>query len=165
MRFKYLNMTVSKILSILLAVAAAGLVSCASSPKDAEISKVNYYRFNGKKNIVTADPSISFEQKYYLHGAVSQEEIEGREGVYYNVHWAIKDRTQPVKLQLQYRQSKTGSLLYSKEVEITDIKRSNTTELSVIGDEWKTNGHVTAWKISLMRGKEELAEHHSYLWE
>jgi hypothetical protein len=154
-----LMMTVPKISSLLMAVAAAGLVSCASTTKDAEISKVNYYRFNGQKNIVAA------EQKHYLYGAVSQEEIEGREGIYFNVHWGVKDRSQPVKLVLQYRQSKTGSALYNKEVEVTDVKGSNTTELNVIGDEWKTNGNVTAWKISLVRGKQEIAEHHSYLWQ
>jgi hypothetical protein len=164
-RFNYLIMTVSKISSLLLAVAAAGLVSCASTSKDAEISKVNYYRFDSKKKLVTADPSISFEQKYYLYGAISEEEVAAREGIYFNVHWGVKDRSQPVKLVLQYRQAKTGAALYSKEVEPSSIKGSNTTEMSVIGDDWVKNGHVTAWKISLMRGKEEVAEHHSYLWQ
>ena len=147
-----------------MAVAAAGLVSCSTS-KDAEISKVKYYRFDARKRLVTADPAISFEQKYYLYGAVSEEEVAARQGIYFNVHWGVKDRSQPVKLVLTYRQANTGSALHTKEVEPGTIKRSNVTEISVVGDEWLKDGHLTAWKISLMRGKEELAEHHSYLWE
>jgi hypothetical protein len=162
-------MNVPKISSILLALsAAAGLVSCASlsaPTKDAEISKVHYYRFDPKKRIVTADPSISFEQKYYTYGASSDEEQIARKGMYFNVHWAVKDRSQPVKVVLQYRQAKTGSTLYTKEVDAAEIKGSNTTEVSVTGDEWNTNGDITAWKVALMRGKDEVAEHHSYLWQ
>jgi hypothetical protein len=163
LRFNYHIMTFSKFCTLLLVIATAGLVSCASS-KDA-ITKVNYYKFSGKKGVVSADPAISFEQKYYLYGAVSNEEIEAREGTYYRVRWTVIDRTQPVKLVLKYRQAKTGSTIYTQEVTPDRIKSKNTTELSVIGEDYKTKGHVTAWKISLVRGKDELASHQSYLWD
>lgn len=158
-------MTFSKFITLLLAVATAGLVSCASTTKDVEISKVKYYKLTGKKGVISADPAISFEQKYYLHGAVSNEDIAQRVGVYYTIHWSVADTTQPVKLVLSYRQSKTGSALYTKEIVPDVIKRSNNTEFSVIGDEFAKNGHVTAWKVAIVRGKEEVATHKSYLWE
>jgi len=157
-------MTVSKLITLLLAVATAGLVSCASS-KENTISKVNVYNLQSKKGVVSADPSISFEQKYYLYGAVSNADVAERVGNYYNVHWSVADRTQPVKLVLSYRQSKTGSVLHTKEVTPEQIKGNNTTQISITGDEFTTNGHVTAWKIALLSGKEELAVHKSYLWE
>ncbi len=158
-------MTVSQHFSLLMAVAAAGLTSCATTSKEAEISKVNSYHFDGRKKLITADPSIAFEQRYHLYGAVSADEIAAREGLYLTIHWAVQDRTQPVKLVLSYRQSKTASTVYTKELEPTEIKGHNTSEMSIVGDDWKTNGNVIAWKIALVRGKAEVAEHHSYLWE
>lgn len=158
-------MNLNHLLMLFLAMCSAGLVSCASSHKDAEITKVNYYRLDTTKAGLSADPAITFERKHYLYGAVSTEEIAARLGIYYRVHWKVQDKTTPVKLVLQYRQSITGAVVHSKEITPDQIKGSNMTEFSVIGDEFKTNGHVTAWKVSLMRGKEEIASHRSYLWE
>lgn len=158
-------MTVSQFLKLLPALAIAGLASCSSYPGEGDISKVNNYTLAAKKGVVSADPSISFEQKYYLYGAVSNEEIISHFGTYYRVHWSVKDRSQPVKLVMTYRQSLTGPTLHTKEIVPDKIKGSNMTEFSVIGDEVTKQGNVTAWKVTLMRGKEELASHKSYLWE
>ena len=158
-------MNLHHLLMLCLALFSAGLVSCASSNKEAAITKVNYYKLDATKAKNSADPAITFERKYYLYGAVSTEEIAARQGVYYRVHWSVKDKTTPVKLVLQYRQSLTAAVVHTKEITPDRIRGSNMTEMSVIGDEFKTNGHVTAWKISLMRGKEEIASHRSYLWE
>lgn len=157
-------MTVSKFFTLLLAVATACLASCASSSKD-EIAKVNIYKLKGKDGVISADPAISFEQKYYLYGAVSNADVAERVGNYYNVHWSVADKTQPVKLVLTYRHSTTGATTYTKEVTPDVIKRKNNTQLQIVGEEFTTRGHVTAWKIALVRGKEELAVHKSYLWE
>lgn len=157
-------MTAKFLAHLCLAATAAILASCAS-PKEAEISKVNYYKLDARKDIISADPAISFEQKHRLYGAVSNEEMNAREGHYYTVHWRVSDRSQPVKVKLEYRQAKTGSKVNVQEVEVPDAGRSNTTEFQVVGEDYKTNGHVTAWKVSLIRGKEEVASHRSYLWE
>ena len=50
------------------------------------------------------------------------------------------------------------------EEEVTDIRRSNTTKFQVTGDEYNANGRVTAWRTSVMRGKEELVSKASFLW-
>ena len=150
---------------LFFALASLGLVSCATSHKDAEISKVNYFKLDSSKRKSSAEQSITFEQRYYLYGAVTTEDIAAREGVYYRVHWSVKDTSSPVILVLHYRQSETGAVEHTKEITPDRIQSSNTTEFSVIGDEFKKNGHVTAWKVSLMRGKEEIASHRSYLWE
>ena len=55
------------------------------------------------------DPSVAFERDYYLHGAVSNKERDARDGHYYTVMWKVTDRSQPVKVRLEYRQQNTGS--------------------------------------------------------
>jgi hypothetical protein len=165
MRFNSSTMTVTQIFKLLLAISLAGLASCSSYQGEGNISKVNIYKLDGKKGVVSADPSISFEQKYYLYGAVSNEEVVSKFGTYYRVHWSVKDASEPVKLLLQYRQSLTGPAIHTKEIVPDKIKGSNMTEFSVIGDEITKQGTVTAWRVSVLRGKQELASTKSYLWE
>ncbi|MBP7949923.1 MAG: hypothetical protein KA004_09735 [Verrucomicrobiales bacterium] len=155
-------MSAKSIANLFVACLTLGLASCASSKKDAEISKVSYYKLDSRKEITSADPAIPFEQKYRLHGAVSGDEMKAREGHYYTVHYRLRDLGQPVKVRLEYRQSKTAAKIFSKEM---DAGKSGTAEFAVIGDEYANNGHVIAWKVSLVSGKQELAASKSYLWE
>lgn len=157
-------MTPSKFLLLLLVAATTGLVSC-STTHDPKIDKVNTYKLRSKKGVITADPSISFEQKYYLYGAVSNADVAERTGNYYNVHWSVPDTAQPVKLVMSYCQAKSGATVHSKEIVPDQIKRHNISQFSIIGDEYEKNGTVTRWKIALVSGKSELAAHKSYLWE
>ena len=148
------------------------MASCAGTkaPQDTggQITKVKYLVIDHTKRVQTApqaDFAIPFESQHYLHGAVSNKERTEREGNYYTIFWRVDDRSQPVKVRLEYRQKLTGFAVKSIEKEVTDIRRNNVTDFSIIGEDYITNGAVNCWKASLVRGKEVLAEHKSYLWE
>lgn len=157
------------------AAVCAGLglmmASCAGTKSNTastggKIEKVKYYHLKEVNiPVIAADPSISFEKQYHLHGAVSNKEREERQGHYYTIFWQVTDRTKPVKVRLEYRQQKTGAKVTTVEQEITTIKGSNLTKFSIIGETYATNGPVTSFRVSLMRGKEVLSEEKSYLWE
>ncbi len=158
------------------ALTAAGLallmVSCAGTKapqgNGGTITKVKYYFLDDirhKPIQVVTDPSIPFERQHYLYGAVSQKEMAERYGNYYTVFWKADDRSQPVKVRLEYRQSLTGLVVKSTEQVVTDIRKNNITQFAVIGDDYVKGGPVSCWKASLVRGKEILAESRSYLWE
>ena len=157
------------------AAVCAGLglmmASCSSTKTKAastggHIDKVKYYHLEDvNKRIVAAEPSINFEKDYILHGAVTKQEREARQGHYYSVFWKVTDRSQPVKVRLEYRQMKTGAKVMMVEQEIASPKGSNITKFTIIGEPYVTNGAVTSFRISLVRGKEVLAEEKSYLWE
>ncbi len=157
------------------AVVCAGfalmMASCSSTKTKAasaagKIDKVKYYNLlDINKRIVSADPSITFEQQYILHGAVSTKDRLARQGNYYTVFWSVTDRSQPMKVRLEYRQQKSGAKVLTSEQEITAPKGSNVTKFAIIGDAFVTNGAVTSWRVLLVRGKEVLSEEKSYLWE
>lgn len=155
-----------------LACAALGLMmgACASSSNVADtggkIWKVKYYKLaNLMQPIPAADPSIPFEREYHLYGAITNKQREARQGNYYAIMWKVTDRTQPVKVRFEYRQQGTGLAVKTKELDIPVVDRSNVTRFEVIGDEYANNGPVTAWRASLVRGKQVLAEAKSYLWD
>lgn len=147
-------------------VLALTLASCSSVSKGpgGEISKVKYYFMVPDKKIRANDPAIVFEHDYHLYGAVTKKEIMARGGHYYTIFWKVNDRTQPVTVRFEYRQANTGLTTKTLTTEVDDVRKSNVTKFEVTGDEFITNGRVTAWRISLMRGKEELASQESYLW-
>lgn len=144
------------------------LVSCSTKQvgSGATITKVNPYHLDDAfKPIIAADPAITFERNAILHGAISNEERRALQGNYFTIFWKVEDRSQPVKVVLDYRQKATGLTVKRLEQEVTDIGRSNTTKFQLVGDDYVTNGPVTSWKASLVRGKDVLVEYKSYLWE
>lgn len=157
------------------AAVCAGLglmmASCSSTKTKAastggKIDKVKYYHLADiNKPIVAAEPSISFEKEYILHGAVTKKEREARQGHYYAVFWKVTDRSQPVKVRLEYRQQKMGAKVMMIEEEVASPRGSNVTKFAINGEPYVINGPVTSFRVSLVRGKEVLSEEKSYLWE
>jgi hypothetical protein len=149
-----------------LTVTATTLISCSSASvgDGGKISKVKYYHLVPSTPILVQDQAIMFERQHYLYGAVSKAEVMNRGGHYYTIFWKADDRTQPVTVRFEYRQANNGLATKVLEEQIDDIRRSNTTKFQVTGDEYTTNGRVTAWRVTLMRGKEELVSKASYLW-
>jgi len=149
-----------------LALTLTFVVSCSSARvgDGATISKIKYYNLIPQQPLNVSDPAILFELQHHLYGAVTKAEVINRGGHYYTIFWKAEDRSQPVTVRFEYRQSSDGLVTRTKEVEIADIGRSNTTKFQVTGEEYKTLGRVTSWRITLLRGKQELVSQTSYLW-
>lgn len=150
------------VLTLLAAVTAS--CSSVSVGPGGQISKVKYYHLIPGAPVNTIDPAIQFERDHLLYGAVTREETLERFGHYYTIFWKATDRTQPVTVRFEYRQANTGLDVKVQEEEVTDLRRTNLSRFQVVGSEYNTSGRVTAWRVSLMRGKEELASQQSYLW-
>lgn len=150
----------------LLAVALPLVVSCSSARvgDGATISKIKYYNLTPERPLNVSDPAIMFERQHHLYGAVTKAEVMNRGGHYYTVFWKAEDRTQPVTVRFEYRQSSDGLVTRTKEVEVVDIGRANTTKFQVTGEEYHAHGRITSWRITLLRGKHELVSQTSYLW-
>jgi hypothetical protein len=142
------------------------VISCSSVSKGpgGQVTKVKYYHLQPNERIRGQDPTILFERDYYLHGAVSLAEQLERAGHYYTVMWKA-DRSQPVTVRFEFRQKNTGLKAKTLEQQVAEVGRSNTTQFQVTGTEYQADGPVSAWKVTLLRGKEELASQRSFLWD
>jgi hypothetical protein len=67
-------------------------------------------------------------------------------------------------VRFEYRKQNTGLKIFSKEEEVPKVAHSNVTRFQVISKEFHNDGAVTAWRVSLMRGKEQVAHADSFLW-
>lgn len=144
-------------------LAAAAVSACASKPQG--FTKVKIYRLNPNARIVSVDPSIPFELRHYLYGAVTNEDREARRGNYYTFFWNTQDTTQPAKIRFEYLQSATGFAKKQKLVEIDKVAHSNITQITVVGEEFHKDGKVLAWRATLIQGGKEIAQEKSALWE
>lgn len=153
-----------RVFALLLAALALGACSSSVEGPGGKITKVKYYHLQPAVPAITQVQAVNFEREHYLYGAVTAEEIRNRFGHYYTIFWKLDDRTGPVTVRFDYRMANSGLKSFSKEIVVDDIRRSNITKFEVNGEEYQKNGRVTMWKVSVLRGKEELVSQQSFLW-
>ncbi len=156
----------------ILSLITAGLlalfgVSCSSTDKSGStyFTNVKYYNLDLEKAVITTDRMVQFEQKHYLHGAISKEEQRSREGHYYTFAWSTTDTSSPAVLRFEYRQKETGPTVQTVELPVDDVRKNNRSTVSIIGEAYHTLGPVRSWRVSILRNGEVVAQDQSYLWE
>jgi hypothetical protein len=155
-------MSLPAVVRLFLALGAWSVVSCASHPESG-ITRVKIYRLDPTADVDQAEPSIPFEQKHFLYGAVSDEDREARRGNYYTVFFRTPDRSTPVRARFEYRQSATGFKVYAKETEVGAGK--GMVRFEVTGPEYHERGRLLGWRVILTQNGQMLGERKSYLWD
>jgi len=148
----------------MLAVVMLGACSSAVTGPGGTITKVKYFHLQPGDIVQTRQQALIFERQHYMYGAVTAKEINDRFGHYFTVFWKLTERSGPVTVRLQYRLAKTGLQDFTQEQVVDDIRRSNLSRFEVNGAEYRENGRITMWKVSILRGKEELVSQQSFLW-
>ncbi len=149
-----------------LAILALMLSACSSAVDGpgGRIGKVKYYHLMPFYVPRSQEPAILFERQHHLYGAVTKEQIIDRFGHYYTVFWKANDRTGPVTVRFEYQQTHFGLTKRVQEQVVDDIHRNNISKFQVNGQEYQKGGRVLAWRVSVLRGKEELVSQQSALW-
>jgi len=149
-----------------LAILALLLSACSSAVNGpgGRIAKVKYYHLMPNYMPNSQEQAILFERQHYLHGAVSKAQIIERFGHYYTVFWKADDRTGPVTVKFEYQQARSGLSKRVQEQIVDDIHRNNVSKFQVTGEEYQKSGRVIAWRVTVLRGKEELVSQQSALW-
>jgi len=153
--------------ALAVGILALSGASCSTADKTGStyFTNVKYYNLDLQKPLVTADRMVQFEQKHYLHGAISNEERRNREGHYYTFAWNTTDTTSPAVVRFEYRQKETGPAVQTVEVPVDPVRKSNRTTVAIIGDAYHTLGPVRSWRVSIVRNGEVVVSDQSYLWE
>lgn len=112
----------------------------------------------------TKSPSL-FDRDAYQ--AWLRQHPNERSGLQYDVQWRAREATNTLKLRLELRGIAEGNLPRQKIVE-TELKpgggMARWSKVVLKGDEYKTFGEVTAWRVTLWDGEQLIDEQTSYLW-
>jgi hypothetical protein len=113
----------------------------------------------------TIAPDVLFEYQRLLRGAVTAADYRERYGHYYTVLWKAADRDAgPVTVRFECLQALSGLQKRVQEQVVDNIRRDNVSKFQVTGEEYIKSGRVTAWRVSVLRGSEELVSQQSALW-
>lgn len=110
---------------------------------------------------------VKMEKLRRLHGSVSMAERAQKLGQYYTLVWNDEAGVGQgdVELILQYQQGATGSRIKRMMNTFPSGESEGKVEFSIVGEDYKKNGRVLAWKATLQRGKRVIATRQSYLWQ
>ena len=131
-----------------------------------EIRKTGQYFLNPAEKPLTGqvDPSVTFERKYRMYGAITALDQHQRFGNYFDFFWRAQ-READVRVRLEYRQEKLHALVQAREVHYPRARGHYKTEFAIIGDDFFDDGRVIAWRASLIVDGRVAAVTRSYLWE
>jgi hypothetical protein len=111
----------------------------------------------------TLDQMIAFERQRINFGAVTQLDRQQRYGHYFTFFWR-SGRKADLTLRLEYRQANLGSFVQAQELAYKEVKGSVKSEFKVIGDDYKDDGRITAWRAILIENGRIVGLNQSFLW-
>jgi len=111
-----------------------------------------------------AEASLGFERTYRLYGALTNADRNQRFGNYMDFFWRAK-RPANVTVRLEYRQEKLRAFVQAREISYANVKGTQKTEFTIIGDDYFQDGRVIAWRCLLIENGKIVAENRSYLWD
>jgi hypothetical protein len=111
----------------------------------------------------TIDPTILFTRERVNYGAVDAVDKAARLGNYFTFFWRCTEKAD-LTVRFEYRQEHLGSFVQAREVSYTGAKGSMKTEFKVIGDDYRQDGRVTAWRALLIENGKIVGLTASNLW-
>lgn len=144
-------------LSIIAALALAGTAFAAAQP--AKILKV-LPQYVDEKGRTSISPSL-FDRDAYQ--AELRDNPKRRSGMRFHVHWKSRDKT-PLTLRIDARGASSRSQVITIERAVEPGRFSRWTSVPLTGETYTRLGDLIAWRVTLARGTNIVAEQKSFLW-
>lgn len=103
---------------------------------------------------------------YLMHGAITSQERLDRLGQYYYVVWKDGQPEKPATIEMKYQQSKTGSTVLTRTAKLKPGRSGGMTRTNFEfnGANYRDNGDVLSWKLTLFIDGKPVSSRRSYLW-
>jgi hypothetical protein len=111
----------------------------------------------------TESEMINFERRRANFGALLADQRLRREGTYFDFFWRAR-RTADLIVRFEYRQAKTGNAVMAQEIQVPQARGTMKSSFAVIGDSYRFDGPVTAWRCLLIEDNRIVGLTQSFLW-
>ena len=108
--------------------------------------------------------ALEFERKYWNYGAVTKDQQEARRGLIYLISWHKDGPPEDLTARFEYRLVNTRETIFVQSQPLSSVTGTNRSLFEVVGDEYRKNGAVYAWRFTLVRGDQVVALERSYIW-
>ncbi len=128
-----------------------------------KVTKVHEVRTDGNTDS-HGNKALEFEQKYWMFGAVTKEQIDERKGQIYVITWVNQGVERNIEARLEYRQVNTKDVTRVFSIRYPMAKGANRSQFSVLGKAFQDGGPIQSYRFTLWSGDELLAESKSFIW-
>jgi hypothetical protein len=129
-----------------------------------QFRKTRLFLDDPKYFTLTQDPTILYERERINFGAVDAIDKGARLGNYFSFAWRSTGKAD-ITVRLEYRQENLGSYVQAQEVSYTGVKGTMKTDFKVVGDDYRQDGRVMAWRALLIENGKIVGLTASYLWD
>jgi len=165
------------LIPLLVSVALATAGDCGEPPRLLDKANVlplaldDAFQFRKTKTFLhdpltqqpTIDPMIAFERQRLNFGAVSNFDRQQRFGHYFTFSWRAR-RTADLTVRFEYRQASLGAHVQAQEYFYAGVKGTVGSAFKVVGDDYREDGRITAWRALLIENGKIVALSQSFLW-
>lgn len=128
-----------------------------------KVTKVHEVRTD-KPIHAKGNKALEYEEKYWMFGAVTEEQREAKKGQYFVISWVNKGEARPVEARLEYRQVNTRDVVRTLSIQHPVADGANRSQFSVVGQAFREGGPIASYRFTLWSGGELLAESKSFIW-
>ena len=134
--------------------------------KEISLNKIyTYWNDQTKGNKPPPDnASMTFEPKYWDHGAITAKDIQDRKGNIFVINWQNDGKPDDFTVRLDYRQANTREKVMTKTQDYKDFDGYEKTVLKVVGEDYLRGGVVNSWRISIVKDGKIVAQEKSFIW-
>ena len=148
---------------VFLILSTSLLLAISASAATGKVMKVLplFLDVKGKESLT---PSLYDRDAYQ---AELRKNPQQRSGIRYDVQWRARGASGKVKLRLELRGIAQGNLPRQKTIEVDADPGGGSSRwngLALTGEDYKTFGEVTAWRVTLWDGDTQIGEQKSFLW-
>jgi hypothetical protein len=127
------------------------------------ITKIHDFRNDDQLRRVNNRP-MDFERDYWNHGAILAEEFHRKQGHYFVITWVNGDKRADFTTRFEYRQLNSRSTVRTLELSHKQIEGAERSIFAVTGDAYRTYGPISAWRFTVLKGEEVVAQDQSFVW-
>jgi len=134
----------------------------ALDPK-VKVTKIHEVR-NDESYHPRHNDALAFEKQYWNYGAIDAAQIEARRGQIYVISWRNAGTADRFVTRFEYRQSHTRDQVKVQTVDHPLVQGNARSIFQVTGEEYRHDGPVEAWRFTVLRNNQIVAEERSFIW-
>jgi hypothetical protein len=112
----------------------------------------------------TGNTALDYEIKYLNWGAVTNRQMQARQGHYFTITWANDGPKADFVARFQYTQVKSKEIIRTLTQPMPQVAGTARAYFAVVGKAYLAYGPVSSWRFTILKGDTVVAEAKSFIW-